>query len=178
MIWRQLSEGKKVWLTGHSKGGGVATVAASRLLLGDSIDNRVLRDLLGSTRAGHTEGLSPRLSVLSFNSPMTLNKSLAAEYTTRLAEVNGEHLRFENKGDVIRSMPKVLFFKHVGESHEYGETSKAVEKVADVMTAAYGAAATGGVGGVAIGGFRWASRKVRNHGLRKPSPAEPSSNAP
>ncbi|CAN0524640.1 unnamed protein product, partial [Scytosiphon promiscuus] len=36
MIWRQLNAGGSVWLTGHSKGGAVATTASSRLLFGDS----------------------------------------------------------------------------------------------------------------------------------------------
>jgi len=36
LIWRQLNAGNRVWLAGHSKGGAVATTAASRLLLGDS----------------------------------------------------------------------------------------------------------------------------------------------
>lgn len=46
LIWRQLNAGNRVWLTGHSKGGAVATTAASRLLLGDSSVCTYMRSVL------------------------------------------------------------------------------------------------------------------------------------
>lgn len=44
LIWRQLNRRKKVLLTGHSKGGAVATTAASRLVLGDGVSGNKTSD--------------------------------------------------------------------------------------------------------------------------------------
>lgn len=115
-----------MWLTGHSKGGAVATTAASRLLLGDSV---VDSDLLDPAVRRHdpfiqqsdgrvafdTGGSLKRLSVITFNAPMAFAKPLAESYDLVLAHVRGEHVRFEQKSDIIRKLPPGSDMAHVGE---------------------------------------------------------------
>ncbi|CAM9357474.1 unnamed protein product [Scytosiphon promiscuus] len=95
LIWRQLNGGNRVWLTGHSKGGAVATTAASRLLLGDSsvggkeerADPAVRRP--DPDALNHAGGPLSRLSVFTHNAPMAFSAPLAELYDARWAEVGG-----------------------------------------------------------------------------------------
>ncbi|CAN0098171.1 unnamed protein product [Sphacelaria rigidula] len=143
MIWRQLNAGNRVWLTGHSKGGAVATTAAARLLLGDSVVDRDLAD--PATRrpegaAAYETGCAlSRLSIYTFNAPMALSEELAQAYEARVADitvanstelVDGtslmsrgiEHIRFEHKSDEVRRLPAGVGLVHVGSTRYQGES--------------------------------------------------------
>ena len=119
MLWRQLNAGNRVWLTGHSKGGAVATTAAARLLLGDSTRDADLSD--PATRRPEESmvavagGPLSKLSVFTFNAPKAFTISLAELYEARLEEVKGEHMRFEHKADRIRQLPPDARMVHVGQ---------------------------------------------------------------
>lgn len=125
MIWRQLNAGRRVWLAGHSKGGAIATLAAARLLLGDSVVDADLTD--PSCRRPDDDALSApgkwlsRLSVITFNAPMGLSITMAAAYERRLAETGAEHVRFEHKSDRIRKLPNDGSFVHVGRRELQGQ---------------------------------------------------------
>ena len=77
-----------------------AANAASRLLLGDSVDDALSTADLAVKRPGEEvimlgEGKSPlsKLSVLTFNAPMPFTSPLADLYTARMRLVEAEHLR-------------------------------------------------------------------------------------
>lgn len=117
-IWRQLNAGKRVLLTGHSKGGAVATTAAARLLLGDSIDDRALMD--PATGRPHdcsdlTDKSSlSRLSIFTFNAPLAFSAPLAQVYEEHLAKSGAEHVRVEHRSDRVRILPAGEGLVHVG----------------------------------------------------------------
>lgn len=125
LIWRQLNAGNRVWLTGHSKGGAVATTAASRLLLGDCVVDSELPDPAVRRPEGRMVSVvgSPlsRLSVFTFNAPMSFARPLAALYDAILARVRGEHVRFEHRADRVRKLPPGGEMVHVGERQLEGE---------------------------------------------------------
>ncbi|CAM9926036.1 unnamed protein product [Ectocarpus sp. 12 AP-2014] len=93
LIWRQLNAGNRVWLTGHSKGGAVATTAASRLLLGDSSVGGKEEAADPAVRRPEPDMLSlrgsplSRLSVFTYNAPMAFSIPLADLYDARMAEI-------------------------------------------------------------------------------------------
>ncbi|CAM9140898.1 unnamed protein product [Hapterophycus canaliculatus] len=93
LIWRQLNAGNRVWLTGHSKGGAVATTAASRLLLGDSWVGGKEERADPAVRRPEPDALNlaggplSRLSVFTHNAPMAFSAPLAELYDARWAEV-------------------------------------------------------------------------------------------
>lgn len=124
VIWRQLNAGNRVWLAGHSKGGAVATSAAARLLLGDSVVDSHLPDPAVRRPEGRmvtvAGGSLSRLSVFTFNAPMAFAGPLAAAYDARLAEVGAEHVRFENKADRVRKLPAGQGLMHVGKTKLQG----------------------------------------------------------
>lgn len=110
MIWRQLEEGGRVWLTGHSRGGAVATTAASRLVLGDSACDTRQRDT-----SWELSSALKRLSVFTFNAPKALNGPLAKEYNMKLNDIGTLHLRFETPGDIVVGLPpSMCLSQHVG----------------------------------------------------------------
>lgn len=98
-IVHHLNGGKPVWLTGHTKGGAVATTAAARLVCGeDAVDI-------------FWEG-SPRLSVVTFNSPKALELPFAEAYDETFEQFGLGHLRVEHADDVVHKVPAGL--RHVG----------------------------------------------------------------
>eukprot|EP00752_Nemacystus_decipiens_P011644 g10337.t2 len=117
IIWRHLNKGGRVWLVGHSKGGAVATTAATRLILGDSAQDDAL-----PTRVRRPADPSPelsnalkRLSIFTFNAPKALNAPLAEEYDKKAKDNGIIHLRFETQGDTVVNLPPPwLRLKHVG----------------------------------------------------------------
>lgn len=125
MIWRQLNAGNRVWLAGHSKGGAVATTAASRLLLGDAVADAALpnpalrrpEDKLLTIRCGPLS----RLSVFTFNAPKAFSVPLAEAYEARLTEVGAEHVRIEHRADRVRKLPPLAEMRHVGVRQLIGE---------------------------------------------------------
>ena len=77
-----------------------AVNAASRLLLGDSVDDASSTADTAAKRPGEDvitlgEGKSPlsKLSVLTFNAPMAFTKPLSDIYIARMALVEAETLR-------------------------------------------------------------------------------------
>eukprot|EP00903_Cladosiphon_okamuranus_P012108 g11361.t1 len=117
MIWRHLNKGGRVWLTGHSKGGAVATTAASRLVLGDSAQDNTLpaRVRRPAEPSRELSSALKRLSVFTFNAPKALNRPLAEEYEKKIREMGMLHLRFETEGDVVVGLPPpCLRLEHVG----------------------------------------------------------------
>ncbi|CAM9919599.1 unnamed protein product [Ectocarpus sp. 4 AP-2014] len=127
IIWRQLNSGGQVWLTGHSKGGAIATTASSRLVFGDSVDDAVLADPTvrrpPSEIVDATDGSSPlsKVSVLTFSAPKAFTRPVAEAYTAKMVAVQAEHMRFTNKADALRDMPPLPIMIHVGQQQEYGE---------------------------------------------------------
>lgn len=124
-IWRQLNAGARVWLTGHSKGGAIATTAAARLLLGDAVGDRECPD--PATRRpdetlvrGAGTCLS-RLSVFTFNAPLAFSVPLAKAYEEQLAAAGAEHVRFEHRSDRVRMLPAGDGLVHVGREELRGE---------------------------------------------------------
>lgn len=88
-IWQSLLAGffdveaheKTLWLTGHSLGGSLATLAAQRLV---------------------HESFNPHM-VVTFGAPRVLDKEAAAAYPTRL-------YRFVNNEDAVPGIPWLTFF--------------------------------------------------------------------
>lgn len=124
MIWRQLNAGGSVWLTGHSKGGAVATTASSRLLFGDSVNDANLpdeavrrpNDNMLTVRSGSLS----RLSVTTFNAPKAFKSEPAAMYDIASAKVGSKHVRVEHQADLVRNFPLFGGTKHVGDAHREG----------------------------------------------------------
>lgn len=141
-----MNAGNRVWLAGHSKGGAVATTAASRLLLGDAVDDGSLanpavrrpEDSLLTVRCGPLW----RLSVFTFNAPKAFSVPLADAYDKRLAEVGAEHVRVEHRADRVRKLPPLAEMRHVGVSELVGEgVLQDARVMASVAIAAGGVAA-------------------------------------
>lgn len=104
-ILNHLNESKPVWLTGHSKGGAVATTAAARLVCGE--------EAVDTFSAG-----SRRLSVVTFNSPEALEPPSAEAYEEAFKRFGLHHLRIEHADDVERKVPAGLW--HVGRQVKVG----------------------------------------------------------
>lgn len=85
-----LDRGQTVWVTGHSLGGALATLAAARL---------------------NAEGIEPYITC-TFGAPRCLDPRAAGQYLPRL-------YRFVNKGDLVPTVPPALTlpwfrYKHTG----------------------------------------------------------------
>ncbi|CAM9793117.1 unnamed protein product [Scytosiphon promiscuus] len=169
MIWRQLNQGKRVWLTGHSKGGAIATTASSRLLLGDAVDDADTGTAAADPTARRPgeevitagDGRSPlsKLSVITFNAPKAFTKALAELYVARMALVQGEHLRFTHKGDAMRSAPLIPGMSHVGQKIKYGD--KLVNGKGVLLTGA--ALALGGPVAAVVGAGAYFGKKMEDN---------------
>lgn len=140
VIWEHLAtvDDGKVWITGHSKGGAIATTAAARVVV----------------RKADSPQLSPEqlrqlgsLSVLSFNAPKALSAPLAEEYDGLIQQLGINHRRIFNKADSVRKLPLQAILRHVGtpEADDRAGSSRAV----GVVKKAVGV--TVGLGLVAIG---------------------------
>ncbi len=86
-VWPQLlkfiqarNPNKPVWITGHSKGGGLATLAAARLRAKHQIQ-------------AHT--------IMTYGSPCAGDQIFAAEYNRNFAR----HFRFEHEDDIVPHLP-------------------------------------------------------------------------
>lgn len=90
--------GDKIWVTGHSLGGGLATLMAARLLR--ARDEGASIDLAG---------------MYTFGSPRVGDKAFAARFRGA-AERHGAHVvRVRNENDVVTSIPGLMLeFEHVG----------------------------------------------------------------
>lgn len=107
-----LGAGKDVWITGHSKGGAVATAAAFHLVMGamrggDCPRRRQLR----------------RLSVVTFNAPMAVREEAGRRYDDAREELGVTHRRMHNATDFVRHSPPFVSLCHVGDEEEYGRKS-------------------------------------------------------
>lgn len=108
-LWRQLASKGKLWITGHSKGGALATTAAARLLH-------------QAPPPPHCPEANLRhLSVLSFNAPMALCDTLADDYIAKSERLRVNHRRLFNTADVIRKTPPFGRLRHVGKPEEHEE---------------------------------------------------------
>lgn len=114
-----LRRGKRVWLTGHSKGGAIATTAAARLICGQT--------------SGMFEKQPCHLSIVTFNSPKAFKGQFAEVYEDALRRFRLEHLRVEHKADVVRHLP-LKGLRHVGTKMEVGQSF--FDRCAETTTAA------------------------------------------
>lgn len=109
-----LDRGQTVWVTGHSLGGALATLAAARL---------------------QAEGIEPYITC-TFGAPRCFDPRAASEYLPRL-------YRFINKGDLIPTVPPTLTlpfyrYRHTGSlsvvlDAERGATTSLKEAAQDVF---------------------------------------------
>lgn len=114
VLWNHLEEGKEVWVTGHSKGGALATTAAARLVLGTE------------DRKCHARDKLRYLSVLTFNAPKALRKPLAGKYQSEIDRLSIKHLRLFNKGDIIRRLPPLPELYHVGKEKQFARKRNSI----------------------------------------------------
>lgn len=77
-----------IWITGHSLGGALATLAAARLSLGDGVRNQQL-DVQG---------------LYTFGQPRTGNRGFATAFDQRFKE---RSFRFVNNNDIVAEVPPV-----------------------------------------------------------------------
>lgn len=96
-----LAKGKRVWITGHSKGGALATAAAYRLVCGDS-PRRFNRDNLR------------HLSVLTYNAPKAVRITAAERYNSEIRSLGVTHRTMYNPEDSVRNLPPFASLCHVG----------------------------------------------------------------
>lgn len=88
----------RIWITGHSLGGGLATLMAARLL------------------RAREEGASFDVGgVYTFGSPRVGNKAFAAKFRDAVAKAGANAVRVRNADDVVTSIPGLLLeYEHVG----------------------------------------------------------------
>lgn len=108
-----LRRGKRVWLTGHSKGGSVATTAAAHLICGETSE----------TIAAHLPGLS----IVTFSSALVFKKRFADVYNDSLTRFQIDQISFRKKGDIVPNLPCWKGLSHVGTEVEIGNESDGAE---------------------------------------------------
>lgn len=86
-----------IWVTGHSLGGGLATLMAA--------------EILRRKEAG--EGFDLR-GVYTFGSPRVGNKAFREKLNATAAKHGAQLVRFRNGDDVVTAVPRVQEFEHVG----------------------------------------------------------------
>jgi hypothetical protein len=88
----------RIWITGHSLGGGLATLMAARLL------------------RAREEGASFDVAgVYTFGSPRVGNKAFAKKFRDAAAKAGVNAVRVRNADDVVTSIPGLLLeYEHVG----------------------------------------------------------------
>lgn len=106
-IIARVSQGKRVWLTGHSKGGAMATTAAAHLICGQ------ISDTLAENLAG--------LSVVTFSSALVFKTRFANVYDDALSKFKIQHIRIQHKGDIVPRVPCFKGLSHVGMEEEVGQ---------------------------------------------------------
>lgn len=102
LLLRKLAEinerGDRIWITGHSLGGGLATLMTARLL-----------------RAREEGADFDVAGLYTFGSPRVGNKAFAARFRDAVARAGVHVVRVRNADDVVTSVPGlVLEYEHVG----------------------------------------------------------------
>jgi hypothetical protein len=87
-----------IWVTGHSLGGGLATLMGAELL----------------RRSDAGEDFDLR-GVYTFGSPRVGNKAFRSKFMESAAKHSTQLVRFRNGDDVVTSIPRVTEFEHVGQ---------------------------------------------------------------
>lgn len=87
----------EIWVTGHSLGGGLATLMAA--------------EILRREEAG--EGYKLR-GVYTFGSPRVGNRAFRDKLVATAAKHGTQLVRFRNGDDVVTAVPRVAEFEHVG----------------------------------------------------------------
>ncbi len=90
-------QGLAIWVTGHSLGGGLATLMAA--------------DILRRNEAGEHFDLR---GVYTFGSPRVGNKAFREKLVAVAAKHGTQMVRFRNGDDVVTAVPRVAEFEHVG----------------------------------------------------------------
>jgi pimeloyl-ACP methyl ester carboxylesterase len=87
-----------IWVTGHSLGGGLATVMAARIL--DEMDRGAKFNLKG---------------LYTYGSPRVGNDEFVTRFNARTAARGVQVVRFRKANDVVTAIPGVFMgYKHVG----------------------------------------------------------------
>jgi triacylglycerol lipase len=115
VLWNELfaelsspsHQGKKLFVTGHSRGGAIATLAAQSL---------------------YYRGIKPT-AVYTFGAPRAGNSTFANRYDI------AHHYRIENDRDIVPHVPPQPLFAHVGERY-WIDPNGAISKSADAETPA------------------------------------------
>ncbi|CAN0019006.1 unnamed protein product [Ectocarpus fasciculatus] len=136
ILWKQFNENNGVWISGHSKGGALATTCAARLVLG-----RVRDDSRDKLR---------QLSVLTFNAPKALCERLATDYERSIRRLGVTHRRLFNEADRVRDAPPFAELRHVGCEEPHGNNVEILRDLHPWERVAWGVA---GVGVIVTGGF-------------------------
>ncbi|MBF0284391.1 MAG: lipase family protein [Magnetococcales bacterium] len=105
-LWNQ-DRARSYWITGHSLGGALATLAAARLRF--------------------IEGDRPMHGVYTFGSPRVGDKNFGEAYNRQLM---GRTFRFVNNNDIVpRVPPRLLGYTHVGTLEYLTEDGKLVDDI-------------------------------------------------
>lgn len=94
----------KIWITGHSLGGALATLMAADILRLNSLESNL--DLRG---------------VYTFGSPRVGNNAFYDRFTEQAASAKTRVVRFRNGDDAVTHIPGLLEYKHVGTLAHIGE---------------------------------------------------------
>jgi len=97
--------GVGIWITGHSLGGGLATLMAADILrrrkIGEDLDLR---------------------GVYTFGSPRVGNNAFFDQFTAAAKDANTRVVRFRNGDDLVTAIPGLMLeYKHVGTLAHLGE---------------------------------------------------------
>lgn len=136
ILWQQLDEDNRVWITGHSKGGAIATTCAARLVMRPTLNDR--------------GNQLHQLSVLTFNAPKALRDPLATEYNLKISHLGVTHRCLYNEADFVRTLPPFAGLRHVGSEESHGE---GIPILRSLHTREWVAVGLAGVGVVASGGL-------------------------
>ena len=94
----------KIWITGHSLGGALATLMAADILRLNSLGSKL--DLRG---------------VYTFGSPRVGNNAFYDRFTEEATNAQTRVVRFRNGNDAVTHIPGLLEYKHVGTLAHLGE---------------------------------------------------------
>ncbi len=94
----------KIWITGHSLGGALATLMAADILRLKSLGKKL--DLRG---------------VYTFGSPRVGNNDFYDRFTKEASDAQTRVVRFRNGNDAVTHIPGLLEYKHVGTLVHIGE---------------------------------------------------------
>lgn len=134
----KLEEYKKdkvaIWVTGHSLGGGLATLMGA--------------ELLRRTDAGEDFDLR---GVYTFGSPRVGNRAFRTKLMASAAKHEAQLVRFRNGDDIVTAVPRVGEFEHVGDlAHLSGENGVFKISLEDAPYAGLGSLADHDIAGWAL----------------------------